>query len=74
MRDRRLSDDYTSLIFKYCDEHPDLTIEQLEKLVERTNPRVKFNKKKQIASRQTDESNIKNQTNEKNQNSESFKI
>ena len=23
-QDRRLSDDYASLIFKYCDQHPDL--------------------------------------------------
>ena len=74
MRDCRLSDDYTSLIFKYCDEHPDLTIKQLEKLVKRTKPRVKFNKKKQIAGRQTNKSNIKNQTDEKNQMIKSFKI
>ena len=26
MRDRRLSDDYASLIFKNCDEHPVFTI------------------------------------------------
>ena len=25
MRARRLSDNYASLIFKYCDEHPDFT-------------------------------------------------
>ena len=30
MRDCRLSDDYASLIFKYCDEHPDFTIKQLD--------------------------------------------
>ena len=61
MRDRRLSDDYTSLIFKYCDEHPDLTIEQLEKLVKRTKPRVKFNKKNrsQAAKRMNQTSKIK---------------
>ena len=30
MRDRRLSDDYASLIFKYCEEHPDFTIKQFD--------------------------------------------
>ena len=29
MQDCRLSDDYASLTFKYCDEHPDFTIKLL---------------------------------------------
>ena len=39
MRGCRLSDDYASLIFKYCDEHPDFTIKQLDALDAITRPR-----------------------------------
>ena len=46
MRDRRLSDDYASLIFKYCDEHSDFVIKQLANLVKKSKSRVIFNKKK----------------------------
>ena len=42
----RLSDDYASLIFKYCNEHPDFTIKLLTKLVKKSNARVIFNTKK----------------------------
>ena len=31
MRGCRLSDDYASPIFRYCDENPDITIKQLAK-------------------------------------------
>ena len=45
----RLSDGYASLIFKYCDEHPDFTIKLLTKLVQKSNARVIINtQKKQI--------------------------
>ena len=30
VRDRRLSDDHVSLIFKYCDEHPHFTMKQFD--------------------------------------------
>ena len=30
MRDRRLSDDYDSLIFKYCNEHPAFNIKHFD--------------------------------------------
>ena len=40
MRSRRLSDDYASLIFKYCIENPDFTIKQLAKLVEKSKSTV----------------------------------
>ena len=30
MRDCSLSDDYASLIFKYCDERPDFTIKHFD--------------------------------------------
>ena len=30
MRDRRLSDDYASLIFKNCGEHPDFPIKHFD--------------------------------------------
>ena len=30
MQDCRLSDDYASLSFKYCDEHPDFTIKHFD--------------------------------------------
>ena len=52
MRDRQLSEDYDSLIFEYCDEYPDVAIKQLVKLIEKTEFRVAFNKKKQIRSPQ----------------------
>ena len=45
MRDRRLSDDYASLIFKYCDEHPDFPIKYLAILVKKTKSRFIFKKK-----------------------------
>ena len=35
MGDRRLSDDCTSLVFKYCDEIADFTAKQLAKLIEK---------------------------------------
>ena len=35
MGDRRLSDDYTSLVFKYCNQIADLTVKQLAKLIEK---------------------------------------
>ena len=40
MRGRRLSDDYASLIFKYCNENPDFTIKQLTNLVEKSKSTV----------------------------------
>ena len=46
MRDRRLSDDYASLIFKYCDEHPDFSIKLLPKLVKKSKARFIFNAQK----------------------------
>ena len=30
MRDRRLSDDYASLIFKYCNDYPDFTVKHFD--------------------------------------------
>ena len=42
----RLSDDYASLIFKYCDEHPDFTLKLLTKLGKKSNARNIFNTQK----------------------------
>ena len=54
MRDSRLFDDYASLIFKYCDEHSDLIIKQLAKLVKNRNLEL-FSTKKNIRTHQKTE-------------------
>ena len=41
MQDRWISEDYASLIFKYCNEHPDFTVKQLAKLVRNRNTEKK---------------------------------
>ena len=41
MRDCRISEDYASPIFKYCNEHPDFTIKQFAKLVKKQNTEKK---------------------------------
>ena len=46
MQDRRLSDDYGSLMFKYCDVKPEITINLSVKLVIKSKSRVIFNNKK----------------------------
>ena len=61
MRDCQLPNDFASLNFKFCDEHPHFTIKQLVKLVEKANSRVCLKKKadKAAAKKQTEVKIIK---------------
>ena len=52
MQDPWISEDYASLIFKYCNEHPDFTVKQLAKLVRNRNT-----EKKQIRAHQKKKTN-----------------